>query len=416
MPLSRVGRLGMNTVWTTAALGLRAVMQAAYLILLSRAMGPNEYGLFAGSVAAAVLLAPLSGWGVSMLVSERVGKSAAAGRGMWAGALAQTSWTGGLLAILVLLCALGLPGRLAVGPMALLVLSELVVLPMTQSASTLMLALGRGAAGSIVVCIVPAFRLAAVGAWMLASDDLDGSHVAAMHAIGSIAGGAFVMGIVRRVVGAADWQARPTLREMVARGRAYALGLLVGTSYTEVDKVLLLQLASATVAGLYTAAFRVAAVLAIPVTALASNALPRLFATVGTPQWSRMFRAVFVAATMYAVGIAVVAFLAAGWLPAIFGQAFAPSTPLLRMLCPWIVLYATHLVLAMALTSLGQQRTRVAIETIGLCLVVTVNVALIPSLGARGAVYALLATDATVAMACALVLLRTLGQSRPQTR
>lgn len=416
MPLRRVGRLGRNTVYTTVALGLRAIMQAAYLILLSRAMGPNEYGLFAGSVAAAVLLAPLSGWGVSMLVSERVGKDHAAGRGMWAGVLTQTAWTGGLLSIGVLLCVLALPDRLAVGPMTMLVLSELLVVPMTQSASALMLALGRGAAGSIVVCIIPALRLAAVGTWMLASDAFDGSSVAAMHVIGSVIGGAIVMAIVRNVVGDADWKARPPIRDMLARGKAYAFGLLVSAAYTEVDKVLLLQLANATVAGLYTTAFRVAAVLAIPVTALTGNALPRLFGVAGTPDWGRMFRAVAAASAAYAVGIAIVVFFAAGLMPVVFGAEFSHSTEYLRMLSPWIVLYAAHMVLATGLTSIGRQSTRVAIEAFGLAMVIAINVALIPTLGARGAVYALLATDATVAAACAVMLLRTLRQSRPQTR
>ena len=412
----RVGNLGRNTVYTTVALGLRAVMQAAYLILLSRVMGPNEYGLFAGSVAAAVLLAPLSGWGVSMLVSERVGKHAHESRSMWAGALAQTTWSGGLLSIAVLIAVMALPDRLAPGPMTLLVLSELLLVPMTQAASTLMLALGRGAAGASVVCLIPAFRLLFVGAWIVAVGDLHGSSAAVMHVFGSIVGAIVVMLIVRRVVGAGAWAGRPTIREMFARGKAYAFGMLVGAAYTEVDKVLLLQLANATVAGLYTAAFRVAAVFAIPVSALTANALPRLFAAAGTHDWPRIFRAVAAASAAYAIGIAVVAFALAGFMPLVFGAEFAKSTEYLRLLCPWIVLYAAHIVLATALTSLGRQHLRVVIEAVGLALVIGINVALIPSYGARAAAFALLATDATVALACAIALLRVVRQSRPQTR
>jgi O-antigen/teichoic acid export membrane protein len=412
----RVGRLGRNTAYTTVALGLRAVMQAAYLILLSRTMGPNEYGLFAGSVAAAVLLAPLSGWGVSMLVSERVGKHAHESRSMWAGALAQTTWSGGLLAIVVLLAVLALPDRLAPGPMTLLVLSELLLVPMTQSAATLMLALGRGAAGASNLCVISAFRLLAGGAWILAVGDLHGSSAAVMHVVGSIVGAIVVVSIVRRVVGAADWKARPSISDMFSRGKAYALGMLVGAAYTEVDKVLLLQIANATVAGLYTAAFRVAAVMAIPVTALTSNALPRLFAAAGTNDWPRIFRAVAAASAAYAIGIAVVAFALAGFMPLVFGVEFAKSTEYLRLLCPWVVLYAAHIVLATALTSLGRQRLRVIIESFGLALVIGINVALIPTHGARAAAFALLATDATVALACAIALLRVVRQSRPQTR
>ena len=321
----RIGRLGVNTLYTSAALGARAVMQATYLILLSRSMGPGDYGLFAGSVAAAVLLAPLAGWGVQFLVAERIAKYPASTGSVWAGALVQTIATGLPLALLVMLGVLAMHDRLGLGAMCMLVLAELLILPVTQAASMLLLAMGRGAAGAWVVCFVPACRLAAVGALLLAGHDMDPSPVTVMHVAGTAVGGLVVLVLVRGVIGAAQWRDRPPLRDMLGRGTGYAFGLLFGAAYTEVDKVLLLQLAGAVMAGLYTAAFRVAAVLVIPIAALMGNALPRLFAAEGTPEWRRVFRAVVLASTAYAAAAAALALFVAPWMP-------RSSAPTLRRL------------------------------------------------------------------------------------
>ena len=412
----RIGRLGVNTVYSSIAMGARAVMQAAYLVVLSRSMGPGDYGLFAGSVAAAVLLAPLAGWGIPFLLAERIAKAPESQRGWWAGALLQTVVTGSALAVFVLLGVLAMHDRVGVGAMVLLVLAELVFVPISPAASMLLLTLGRGAAGALVVCLVPAGRLLAVGALLLSGHAMDPSTVATMHVVGSVAGALSVVAVVRVVAGAAHWRERPRRREVFGRGTRYAFGLLFGIAYTEVDKVLLLQLAGGTIAGLYTAAFRVVAVLVLPVSALTSNALPRLFAAAGTPEWQRVFRAVVLASAGYAAAAVAVALFVAPWLPVVFGAGFGPSSDILWMLSPWIVLCAAHQVAATGLTSLGHQGDRVAIEGGGLALVIAANVALVPMLGARGSVVALLATESAILVACAWRLSRVLGrQPRPQT-
>jgi O-antigen/teichoic acid export membrane protein len=101
----------------------------------------------------------------------------------------------------------------------------------------------------------------------------------------------------------------------------------------------------------------------------------------------------------------------------VFGADYAPSSDILWMLAPWLVLGAAHQVAATGLTSLGHQGERVAIEGAGLALVIGANIALISALGARGAVIALLATEAAIVIACTWRVSRALArQPRPQTR
>jgi O-antigen/teichoic acid export membrane protein len=238
-----------------------------------------------------------------------------------------------------------------------------------------------------------------------------------MHVLGTVLGAAAVFLLVRALVGRADWRGIAPSRELASRGHGYALGMLTGTSYTEVDKVLMLQIAGAAMAGLYTAAFRVAAVLVIPVSALTTNALPRMFRAAGSPEWMRVFTAVGLAAAAYAALAMGLALAVAPWLPAVFGADYAPSSALLRILAAWVAMYAVHQVAGAGLTSIGRQGTRVAIEACGLGAIVVLNLALLPRLGATGAAWSLLAAESAIAVALGAGLVRGLSaQSRPQTR
>src|SRR5579859_3680750 len=86
-----IGRLGRNALLSTMGLGTRAVIQAAYLIVLSHWMGPKGYGLFAGSVAAAILMAPISGWGIAVVLSQHVSRDRTKSQSLWAAAILQVA-------------------------------------------------------------------------------------------------------------------------------------------------------------------------------------------------------------------------------------------------------------------------------------------------------------------------------------
>ena len=67
----RIGRLGRNAMLATAALGARLLIQVGYLILLSRWLGPQGYGLFAafssdrGRIVTASYDKTVQTWGAS---------------------------------------------------------------------------------------------------------------------------------------------------------------------------------------------------------------------------------------------------------------------------------------------------------------------------------------------------------------
>ena len=153
----RPGRLGRNAILGTVGLGVRAIIQAAYLLIVSRWLGAEGYGLFAGSVALFTLATPLANWGSSLLLTEHVAHDRNRSRGMWATALVQTGVVGGILFIGMLILAILLPReQLPLGALLLLALSELLLLPASHAANSLCSALERGGAAALgMLCTNP---------------------------------------------------------------------------------------------------------------------------------------------------------------------------------------------------------------------------------------------------------------------
>lgn len=397
----RIGRLAQNAVYGSVGLGTRAVIQAAYLILLSRWMGAQGYGLFAGSVAAVMLIAPLSGWGVSYVLSQGVARDRAVSRPLWATALVQIVLTGTLLAVVVIVAtAFGMKERISVISMLLVALAELVILPMAQVCTSLCFALDRGIPAAVAICIVPVGRLLMALVFVAMGAAGTPSVVAFSHFGGSIAGIIGSVLLIACIDGWPAWRKRWRLKKTVSRGTAYAVGAMVGTSYMEVDKVLMLELLGAAVVGPYTAAFRVASVFALPISALMGAALPKLFAARGVVQGRSTLKAIALASFGYGLVAMVVAACVSPLMPSIFGADFASASKYLVWLAPWPVLFALHQAAATGLTGFDRQRARVFIESGGLILVVVLNVGLLKNVGAEASVLALLAGEAFMAALC----------------
>ena len=403
-----IGRLGQNALLTTAGLGTRAIVQAGYLILLSRWMGPQGYGLFSGSVAAAIIIALLSGWGITYVVTQQVARDRTTSNAMWATAILQILLSGVLLIGALIVCSsLALVERVDILSMLLLGFAELVVLPLVQAATGLFLALDRGASAALTMCMVPGFRFVVmIGAVAFGIAGTPG-HVALLHFIGSFVGLSIALYFVNRVDGPPDWRNRLPLRKAAAGGTRYALGSLVGTGYQEVDKVLLLQILGGTVAGTYTAAFRVMSVFVLPVAALMGAALPRLFAIHGTRKGSQLFNTIAVASLSYAVFASIAAASVAPLMPFIFGNGYVVSTKYLLMLSPWAVVFSLHQSAAIGLTAADRQGARLFVESLGLVLIVAINFGLLQIVGAGASVLALLTGELFMACGCWLMMRRT---------
>lgn len=395
----RPGRLGRNAILGSAGLGFRAIVQAAYLLIVSRWLGAEGYGLFAGSVALVTLATPLANWGSALLLTEYVAQDRSRSRGMWATALVQTGVVGGTLAIGTLaISALLLREQLALGPLLLLAASELLLLPISHAASSQCSALERGGAAALSVGLIPLGRTSAMLGVVACNLAATPELASVAHFSGTVLGLAAAVILVTRVDGPPAWDARLPLREATRRGTAYAISNAAGTSYQEVDKTLILQLLGAAAVGPYTVAFRVTSMFALPVSALISATLPRLIAGHDSRDQQHTYSAMLFAALGYGLLAGAAILIAAPLLPRVFGTDYGEATAYLQMLAPWPALFALRQCIGAKLTATRQQQARTIIDVAGLLFLTILNLALIPLMGANASALALLATEVAVTL------------------
>ena len=402
----RPGRLGRNAIYGTAGLGVRAVVQAAYLLIVSRWLGAEGYGLFAGSVALVILCAPVASWGSLLLVTRYITGDRGRSRGMWATALVQTGLVGGLLVLGMLAVSSLLPQRLPLGPMLMLAISELVLLPVTWAAASQCQALEHGRGSAVAVCLSPVgracFMLFAIAAGVVATP----ANAAIAHFAGSVAAGVAALLLVARVDGWPQWRARMWLRDSLREGAPYAASNIASNGYQEVDKSLMLQSLGAAAVGPYTVAFRIASIFVMPVSALISASLPRLMIHAGTGDGARTYRAMLLSGIGYGVlaGVAILVF--APWVPRVFGSDYALATHYLGLLALWPAMFAVRHGLATHLTAHHRQAIRSWIEIAALVIVVVLNLLLLPRLGPEAAALSLLAAEILAALAMGIAIRR----------
>jgi O-antigen/teichoic acid export membrane protein len=400
----RPGRLGKNAIIGTIGLGVRAIVQAAYLLILSRWLRAEGYGLFAGSVALMALCAPVASWGSLVLVTRHIAHDRRRSRAMWATALMQIGVMGGLVALGLFAMSTFLPQRLPLASMLLLAVSELIMLPVTWAATSQCYALERGPASAVAVCLGSVGRVLAVSLAVAGGVAATPAHAAIAHFAGSALAVAAATVLVARVDGWPQWGSRMRLRESLREGTPYAVSNVAGSGYQEVDKFLMLQSLGAAVVGPYTVAFRVVSIFLMPVTALISASLPRLMARAGSSDGRRTYRAMLLSGVGYGVLAGVVILLVEPWIPRIFGSDYASATHYLGLLALWPPLFALRHCLATHLTAHHRQAIRSYVEIAGLCLVVVLNLLLLPRIGAEAAVLALLVLEVLVAGVMALLV------------
>ncbi|WP_225783653.1 lipopolysaccharide biosynthesis protein [Xenophilus sp. Marseille-Q4582] len=395
----RPGRLGQNTLLGATGLGIRAIIQAAYLLIVSRWLGAEGYGLFAGSVALAALATPLGNWGSALLLTQHIGQDRSRSRAMWTTALVQTGIVGSALVIVTLLISVSLLSQqLALGPLLLLAVSELLLLPASHAASSQCYALEHGGASALSVCLVPMGRTLAVLSAMASGLSATPEHAAWAHFGGTILGFAAAIALVARIDGPPAWRAYLPLRDSIRQGAPYAISNAAGTSYQEVDKILMLQLLGAAVVGPYSVAFRVASLFVLPVSALISATLPRLIAECATGSQQRTYRAVLLSALSYGCLAGLAMLVVSPFVPRLFGPDYEDAAQYLLVLAPWPMLFALRQCLAAKLTAAHRQYARSMVEVAGLLLTVLLNLILLCRWGANSSALALLVTEAVTSL------------------
>ncbi|GGD53952.1 Membrane protein involved in the export of O-antigen and teichoic acid [Pseudoxanthomonas indica] len=377
--------------------------------LLARRYGPDDYGLFASSLATVTVIAPLAGFGLSQYRLKVFGAEGwAAQRWRVASERFITLTTALTLAVLVAWALWGPPVDARTREF-LLVLSPVVLglLAVEQIGSKLRLE-DRHAALAGWQLLVPGGRLLVA---LLATAWL------AMPLI-SVAWAYAVLALLVLAMAAPQWIAmargrwslhghgaslqssdapKPGIRELAWQAWPYGMAAVLYPVFFQIGTVLLKYLAGDAAAGHFGIALAVmTAIYLFPATVYQKFLIAKLhrWAVHDRARFDQVYR--WGAMAMLASGLIVAALLyvAAPWATLVFGQAYDGLESLLRLLAICVPLRFLSTAVGSVLLTERHMRYRVAAMALAALAAVLLNLALIPALAETGAAWATVGAEA----------------------
>jgi O-antigen/teichoic acid export membrane protein len=392
------GTLARNTFFASGWQVVRIGLQVGYLILAARMLGADGYGWFAGTLAMAASLSPLVGIGFGLILVKQVARQPESLNVYWARNIAAVLISSPILMFVVTVLAVFLlPEPKEWKIVGLLLLSELLFAPLLVVCTNVYQAHEKLGRSTFVHVILNLLRLLASIVLILVFEKIDVEIYGWGYFVATLGALLVVSVITIKEYGLPVWYLHGMLSEY-KEGLGFSVSLVVGSTQAELDKTLVLRMANAESAGIYSVASRVISASIIPLVSFMLAAVPRLFreGEKGVHAGAQLVRKLLAPAIMYGVIAGFAIYVSAPLIPLVLGSEFSDSVDLIRLLAPMPFLSGLSVMLLSAYSCSGAQVERVTIELITLGLSIILNLVLIPTMGAKGAAVAALCTQAAL--------------------
>jgi O-antigen/teichoic acid export membrane protein len=385
--------------------GSRLVIQAVYFILVARMLGAGSYGEFASMIAMVSVFSSFSSMGAQNLIIKNIRSNARSANVCFGNGLMLTTVGGVICSMMVLAADMAFRLKISLVLMSAICVSDLLIFKYGELVGFGLIAVGKPFEQSLLSVLSSCFRLAGIGVLALSTKSLSLSLWVYTYTITGLISGAYAFYTGRRSFGRPEYDLAAA-REDLSDGLFFSLSSTATTIYNDIDKVMLGKLADFQGTGIYAAAYRVIDVSLTPVRSLAQAAYPKFFekGTGGVAATSKYANRLIGKSVLFGAGLFVVLYFSAPLMPHILGDKFQASISALRWLALIPLLRCIHVFLADALSGAGHQRIRSGIQVFVAILNVGANFALMPRYSWRGAAWASLACDGTLALVFWLAL------------
>jgi O-antigen/teichoic acid export membrane protein len=384
----------------TASEGVRVALQAGLLVLLGRALGVDSFGRFVSTLAFLQFVQPLAWRGAWIIPIQlvKLGNATVAEAGSRAIA---TVIVGGSLASVGMLLA-GRPillGHVSFAEVGYLSLAELVFAGVTETLAYLCLAERRFRDLLALRTVAGALRLGALALLMISGVRLTDVSWSLIYLILSVCV-AFGFWLFLRPRMGLRASLQQLSREELRSSMAYAISGVAAFAQDNLDKPMVLRLASAPEAGLYGAGYRVISLALVPTRGLMQAAYPRFFelGRGGVEPAMRYANRLLPFALGYGLFVGAVMWLVAPIMGLVFGAGFEQADAVVRWLAVVPAIRAFSYMGGDALTGAGLQKERARFIVVTSLLNIGLNLILIPRMGWRGAAVATIAADGALAV------------------
>lgn len=390
------GRLARNTLWAITGQTARMLIQTAYFILIARLLGASGYGAFVGVAAMIAILSAFAGMGTGIVLLKEASRNPQMLPFYWGRSLGVVAASGAVLVLVSLSIATWLlPPSIPRSIVLILAISDLVLMPAHLASTQVFQARERLGVMTVLHMVLTVARLLAAVIMMTVVPTPTAQDLAWYYLAATLFAAVVSINYVIREYGAPRWQCQGLLSDL-REGSYYSLGTFAHYIISNVDKALLVSLASSGAAGIYTAAQRVSEAVLMPVLALLAAATPRLFqrGEKGIKASLTVVSRLLPLLLVYTIAAAVGLYLIAPLLPLLFGAQYQLTEPVARWLAVLPLVHMLHSVAADALTGAGHQRIRSIVVISAAILNVLLNLWWIRESSYLGSAWALLTTFA----------------------
>lgn len=402
-----MGPITKSTIRTSFVLGIRLLIQTGTLLLVARLLGANNYGLFAGIAALAVLIGTFSTFGTHLVLLGEVSKNPTFCTQILSYAVPTTLIFSSILFLFYIgICSLFF---YSLNPSFIVIicigLTEIILLPLFLLSTIEELALGKTAQSQLWVIFPLALRTIAA-ALVLFIDSAEPLILFSWLYLGS----AVIALYCRKLFKPDAWlnpkRWRLANKQELKNSAGYAALAVTAAGPTELDKMLAVKLLPLGMSGIYVAAARVTGAVTLPIMALLLAVLPRLFRTHDTlaNSSSKLNTWIVITVLIYSAAISSVLWWFAPWIELVFGSHYHGMTNLLRWLCYVIPLLLLRISLANILMSMDKPWLRALIETLGMLILVLSAVIFSFYFSVLGIIFALMVSEATMVILSLIIV------------
>ncbi len=401
-------RVARQTFWMGAATGIQLLAGLATVSITARILGPDGYGVLAVIMSATGLIHGIVSLPGGDAVIAFVSKSVAEGRSDQATAIVHfalaVSFGMSLIAYAVIFILLNVAreftGLRESYVEATLLFGLVGVLGSTQSESIALLRLADRVSLSTVVDLLSSVVLVGMIVLVWVTDRglfaIIGAYVA-----GAVVRGAGIFAAAAATApkaGVAGFLRSPSFRvarEVVRFQAGTYARATIGALNTNLDTILVGQIAGAPTAGIYRAARRIVDTCRRPLSLMATGAHPEIsrlwFEGRGVEMRRTALRVTLVTFAAAVVGFALLAVLRGPVVEIVLGDAFSGAAPVILILVPGALIGATVGIYGRMPLAIGRTLPNMLSSFVALIVSVALLLLLLPSLGSEGAAWSRLA-------------------------
>jgi O-antigen/teichoic acid export membrane protein len=389
-----------NSTWMTFGLGFRAVLQAIYFILIARAIGPSEYGIFVSIMALVGILSPYASWGSGNILVKYTSRDPSLFGKYWGAAIATTIMSSFVLALVaIVLTKAILPASFNFWFVLNIALAELLFARLVYISAQAFQAFERLDITAQIYILFSAARLLCTMLFINAPVPFTAKSWAYFYLGSTILSVLPVLFWVYRILGWGKISLLPMIPEM-KEGFYFSLGFSSQGFYNDVDKTLLARISGNEVSGIYSVAYRMIDVAFVPVSALLNSTYARFFqhGQSGVIKTKKFAIKLLPIGLGYTILAAIILFYLSPFIPKIIGEKYTETTDVVYWLLPLLALKTSHYLFSDVLTGTGYQGVRSGIQIVIAVLNLSLNLLLIPLYGWHGAAWSSLISDGLLLM------------------